>query len=248
MSQSGQALSFRSALSTLLIVVVALAGGAPPDAVADTVSAGVDYTVIPARLAGTSPNDLGTWTVDYERLAGGDAAVTDPINQILDDEAAGQVATYVASSSHNTAWTFHTQGRLLFRPVTISALFLGEYNAFELPNMPFQTVATRVFDARSGIQIVWENLFADKQAGLVRLSEQTKKILPTAYPAPLGGWAEYGPNMAPLERNFRAWVPTTAGIELHFPDRQFGRGLHVITVPWSAVIDLIAPNFVPITS
>lgn len=237
-----------SALAAVLLALTMLTWGSTHVAGADTVSGGVSYSVVPARLLGTSPNGLGSWTVDYEKIAGGDPSITDPINQILDDEAGGQVATYVASSSHSTPWTFHTQGRLLFRPITVAELFVGEYNAFELPNMPFQTVATRVFDARSGIQIVWENLFVDKQAGLARLSELTKKILPSAYPAPLGGWAEYGPGMAPLERNFRAWIPTAAGIELHFPDYQFGRGLHVITVPWSAVIDLIAPAFVPITS
>ncbi|WP_237160364.1 RsiV family protein [Mycolicibacter engbaekii] len=246
MSESGPGPLWRRMLPVLLAAGLALLSPAP--ALADPASGGAGYAVIPARLTGTSPNELGTWTVDYERIAGGDPAITDPINQILDDEAAGQIATYVASSSHTTPWTFRTQGRLLFRPVTVSALFDGEYNAVELPNMPYKTVATRVFDARSGIQIVWENLFVDRQAGLRRLSELTKKILPSVYPAPLGGWAEYGPGMAPLERNFRAWIPTAQGIELHFPEYQVGRGLHVITIPWPAVIDLIAPEFVPITN
>ncbi|WP_242660195.1 DUF3298 domain-containing protein [Mycobacterium mantenii] len=218
-------------------------------AIADNVSNGVTYTVVPDVLAGGSPNGLGDWTVNYEKIAGGNPETTDAINKILDDEANGQVWTYVASSSKTSPWAFHTQGRLAFRPLTISALYLGQYNAVQLPNMPVDTVATRVFDSRSGIQIVWDNLFVDKQAGLARLSDLTKKILPTTYPsAPLGGWAEYGPAMAPLERNFQFWIPTNAGIELHFPDSQFGRGLRVITIPWSAIGDLIAPEFAAITS
>lgn len=205
------------------------------------------YTVVPDVVAGASPNGLGDWTVNYEKIAGGDPGVVDAVNQILDDEANGQVWTYAASASKTVPWTFHTQGRLSMRPVTISEVFLGQYNAPELPNMPVDTVATRVFDSRSGVQIVWEKLFSDTQAGLVRLSEQTKQILPATYPTPpLGGWAEYGPAMAPLPVNFKYWVPTADGIELHFPDRQFGRGRRVITIGWGAVADLIAPEFEPI--
>lgn len=185
----------------------------------------------------------------YEKIAGGDPAVTDAINRILDEEADGHVWLYAASASKTSPWTFHAQGRLLFRPMTISALFTGQYHATELPNMPVDTVATRVFDSRSGIQIVWANLFRDERAGLTRLSDLTKQILPASYPEPpLGGWAEYGPSMAPLKRNFRFWLPTDQGIELHFPAGQFGPRPWAITVPWSAVQDLIAPEFAAITS
>lgn len=236
-------------LIATVVVATAVTFGTAPTAGADATSNGVTYTVVPDLLAGGSPAGLGDWTVNYEKLAGGDPAVTDPINRILDDEANGQVWLYVASSSKTSPWTFHTQGRLLFRSATISALFTGEYNAIELPNMPVDTMATRVFDSRSGIQIVWDNLFIDRQAGLARLSELSKKILPATYPTPpLGGWAEYGAGLAPLERNFPFWIPTAEGIELHFPDGQFGRGMHTITVPWPAVTDLIAPEFLAITN
>lgn len=214
---------------------------------ADSVSNGVAYAVVPDEVAGASPNGLGGWTVKYQKLAGGDPAVTDQINHILDDEANGQVWLNAASASKTKNWTFHTDGTLQFRPLTISEIFVGQYDAPELPNMPFDTVATRVFDARSGSQIVWENLFRDKRAGLARLSDLTKTILPAAYPAPPGGWAEYGYAMAPLEINFKYWMPTAKGIELHFPDYQFGRGLKVITIPWGQVSDLFAPEFHPIT-
>ena len=69
---------------------------------------------------------------------------------------------------------------------------------------------------------------------------------PGRWLTPLGGWAEYGPSMAPIEINFKFWIPTARGIELHFPDYQFGRGLRQITIPWSQVTDLIAPDFLPI--
>ncbi|WP_197507730.1 DUF3298 domain-containing protein [Mycobacterium sp. ACS4331] len=230
-------------------LVITAALGTAPVASADTVSNGVTYGVVPDVRAGVSPNGLGDWTVNYEKVAGGDPAIADAINRILDDEANGQVWLYAASASKTSPWTFHTQGRLLFRPMTISALFLGQYNAVNLPNMPVDAVATRVFDSRSGIQIVWDNLFVDRQAGLVRLSELTKQILPAAYPTPpLGGWAEYSPSMAPIERNFRFWIPTADGIELHFTEGQFGREARTITLPWAGLKDLIAPEFAGITS
>ena len=220
-----------------------------PAAGADTMSNGVTYAVVPDVRSGVSPQGPGEWTVNYEKVGGGDPAITDPINRILDDEANGQVWLFAASASKSSPWTFRSQGRLLFRPMTISALFTGSYHAVELPNMPVEAVATRVFDSRSGIQIVWDNLFVDAQAGLVRLSDLTKKILPATYPTPpLGGWAEYGLGMAPLKRNFKFWIPTAAGIELHFPDGQIGRGTRTITIPWVAVTDLIAPEFLAITS
>lgn len=244
---TGQFRSLVAAFATVVIAATAL--GASPSAGADTTSNGVAYAVVPDVLAGASPNGLGNWTIDYEKVAGGDPAVTDPINQILDEEANGQVWLYAASASKTSPWTFRTQGRLSFRPMTISEVFTGQYNAVDLPNMPVDTVATRVFDSRSGLQIVWDNLFVDRQAGLVRLSDLTKKILPATYPPPpLGGWAEYGASMAPLERNFKHWIPADRGIQLFFPEGQFGRDVRVITVPWASVADLIAPAFAQITS
>lgn len=229
--------------------VAALALTGVPQASADSVSNGLTWAVVPDVRAGVSPNGIGQWTVDYEKVAGGDPAVAERINRVLDEEADGQVWLYAASASKTSPWTFRTQGRLHFRPMTIAALFLGEYHAVDLPNMPVDTLGSRVFDSRSGIQIVWDNLFTDTQAGLVRLSELTKQILPAAYPTPpLGGWAEYGPSMAPVSRNFRFWIPTAAGVELHFPEGQFGRQHRTITVPWAGISDLIAPEFAGITS
>ena len=103
-----------------------------------------------------------------------------------------------------------------------------------------------MFDNRSGILITWDNLFRDKSAGLTRLSEQTAAILPTVYPQRHPGqWQQSA--FAPIDINFKNWIPTAKGIELHFPDYQFGRGLKVITVPWAKVEDLIAPVFLAVT-
>lgn len=233
----------------LSILLMGSVTGTAPAAHADPVSNGVVYTVVPDVRSGVSPQGPGEWRVNYEKLAGGDPAVTDAINRILDDEADGQVWLFAASASKSSRWVFNTQGRLQFRPMTIAALFEGQYNAFDLPNMPVDTVATRVFDSRSGIQLVWGNLFVDEQAGLNRLGELTKKILPATYPEPpLGGWGEYYAGWAPVERNFRFWIPTDAGVQMYFPEGQFGTQVRSITIPWAAVTDLIDPVFAPITS
>ncbi|MEZ0362388.1 DUF3298 domain-containing protein [Mycobacterium sp. pUA109] len=229
-----------AALATVLAATVSLAaaGGVSAD-----VAGG--FTATPDTIAGASPDGLGNWTVQYERVAGGDPDIAAAINDVIDAEARGQVATYEPSATKTHNWTFHSAGTLSFRPITVAELFVGDYDT-DMPNMPFRAVATRVFDARSGILIDWDNLFTDKRAGLTRLSEQTKKILPTVYAAPRPGVWQFGSEIAPIDDNFKHWLPTAQGIELHFPDYQFGRGLPVITVPWGAVADLIAPEFAPI--
>ena len=71
---------------------------------------------------------------------------------MIDAEARGQVATYEPSATKTNPWTLDIDGVLRKRPVTISALFTGEYHT-DQPNMPFHAVATRVFDCRSGALI-----------------------------------------------------------------------------------------------
>lgn len=228
-----------------VLILTVVRGVAVPGASAEPDAAG-GYTAIPDAIAGTSQNRLGTWEVRYQRLAGGDENIAAAINEVIDAEARGQVATYEPSASKTVPWTFNSTGTLSFLPITVSELFIGEYNA-DQPNMPFHAVATRVFDKRSGILITWDNLFVDRSAGLTRLAEQTKQILPTVYAAPRQGTWQFGNEVAPLDINFKYWIPTAEGIELHFPDYQFGRGLAVITVPWARVADLIAPEFAAIT-
>lgn len=229
-------------LAVGLVAAAPLAGAPAGWAGPDTVGG---FTAVPDMIAGVSPDHLGNWTVRYQRVAGGDDRIAAAINEVIDAEARGQVATYEPSATKTNSWTFQSTGTLSFRPNTVAELFVGEYRT-DMPNMPFHAVATRVFDNRNGNLITWDNLFRDTHAGLVRLSEQTQQLLPAAYPPPRpGGW-QFGDEIAPVELNFKYWLPTAQGIELHFPDYQFGRGLPVITVPWDRVADLIAPQFAAI--
>lgn len=225
-------------------VVAAIALPAVNFAWAEPVPNELSFTAVPGVVAGTSPDGLGTWSVHYQRIDGANPDTAAAINAGIDAEAMGQVQHQTWDASTRRPWTFDAGGTACFRPMTISELFIGQYNTDE-PNMPIRTVATVVFDNRSGILITWDNLFRDKSAGLTRLSEQTAAILPTVYPQRHPGeWQQSA--FAPIDINFKYWIPTAQGIELHFPDYQFGRGLKVITVPWARVEDLVAPDFLPV--
>ncbi len=205
------------------------------------------FAPVPAMISGKSPDQLGTWTVHYQRVAGGDEAVTGRINEHLDAEANRQVqqATWDGSTRH--PWTFDSNGTLTIGTVAVSELFTTQYNTNE-PHMPVLSVASMVLDGRSGVRITWDNLFVDKQAGLSRLSEATEAAMAAvAPPTWLRDWRLRG-EFAPIDINYRAWIATAEGIELHFPQYQFGGGLKAVTVPWARVADLIAPEFAPIMS
>ena len=136
-------------------------------------------------------------------------------------------------------------GTLQVGPMTVSEVFVGQYNTDE-QHMPIQSVASIACDSRSGVPITWDNLFVDKQAGLTRLGDATAAALAdVAPPDHVRDWRRQG-QFAPVDINFRAWIPTAAGIELHFPEFQFGGGLKVVTVPWATVADQIRPEFTPI--
>lgn len=198
-----------------------------------------------ALISGTSPDGLGTWTVHYQRIGAGESPTSEAINGHIDAEANREVTRATWDGSTRRPWTFDAQGTLHVRATTVSEVFVGSYNTAE-PHMPMQTVGTVVCDTRTGEIITWDNLFRDKTAGLTRLGERVAAHLtPVASPAELRDWRRSG-QFAPVDINFRHWIPTRDGVEFHFPDVQFGRGLKTITIPWAEVDDLIAPEFVSI--
>lgn len=220
--------------------ITAAAAGAEPIAHAGGVVA------VPSVISGNSPDQLGTWTVHYQRVDGGDPVVADQINDRLDAQANSEVQQATWDGSTKRPWTFDADGTLHMGPMTVSEVFVGQYNTHER-HMPMQSVASIVCDSRSGVPITWDNLFVDKQAGLTRLGDGTAAALAdVAPPDHVRDWRRQG-QFAPVDTNFKAWIPTAAGIELHFPEFQFGGGLKVVTVPWATVTDQIKPEFTPIT-
>ena len=204
---------------------------------------GPGFTAVPGAISGVSPDGLGTWTVHYERVGGGDAAVADAINNRIDAEANRQVEDTTWNGSTKRPWTFDAAGTVHVRPMTVAEVFTGRYGTDE-PHMPMDSTATVVSDSRSGVVITWDNLFRDKTAGLTRLGDESASILAAAAPpTDVRAWRRMG-QFAPIDVNFKAWIPTAKGIELHFPEFQFGRGLKVVTVAWPKVKDLLAPEFI----
>lgn len=196
-----------------------------------------------ALISGSSPDGLGTWTVRYERLT--PSPTSELINEHLDAEAQREVRQATWDGSTRRPWTFDATGKINVRATTVSEVFIGSYDTAE-PHMPMQTVSSVVCDARTGDIINWDTLFRDKTAGLSRLGEQVEaQLTATASPAQLRDWRRAG-QFAPVDVNFKHWVPTHEGVELHFPEPQYGRGLKKLTVPWAALADLITPESIAI--
>jgi hypothetical protein len=231
-------ISLLAGVAAITVASVAVPG-------AESIAHAAGFVAVPSVISGNSPDQLGTWTVHYQRADGGDPALADQINDRLDAEANREVQQATWDGSTKRPWTFDADGTLHVGRTTVSEVFVGQYNTDE-PRMPIQSVASIVCDSRSGVPITWDNLFVDKQAGLTRLGDATAAALAdVAPPDHIRDWRRQG-QFAPVDTNFKAWIPNAQGIELHFPEFQFGGGLKVVTVPWAKVADQIRPEFTPI--
>jgi hypothetical protein len=188
------------------------------------------YTVAIAER--DAPDGHGRWVTRVGHLDGGDPAVTHAFNTAGDTSAAG-LLDQVRADAHPGwwDWNFDITPAVTFRPTAISEVLTGVYYARQAAH-PVDYISTIVIDARTAQPITLNALFRDEPSGLQRLSEQTRLLLPIAG----------GPGNEPREENFANWIPTAAGMEMHFRDYQFGHGLPVITVPWAALTDLLAPD------
>ncbi|MFD4180093.1 RsiV family protein [Rhodococcus sp. NPDC058514] len=123
----------------------------------------------------------------------------------------------------------------------VSGLLVTSWNADPPGAHPTPLVATVVVNADDARPITLSALFPDLRAGLVRLSEESARLLP----ATAAGEDFEREGIEPTEPNFANWLPTPAGMEIHFSDYQVGPhavGLVVITVPWDRLADVIAPE------
>lgn len=209
------------------------------------VSNGQTYTVSTTEIAGSNPDNRGRWRAEVAHLSGGDPNVVNAFNNASDASGRQQVERARTEASPDTEWLFESDPTVTFRAVAVAEVIVGARSAEQAAH-PSNYVSTVVIDSRSAKPITLSGLFADEQSGLNRLSEQTKLIFPQVYgggPIPMPD--EQGNK--PIAENFANWIPTKTGIELHFLDYQFGHGLPVITVPWTAVTDLLAPDMTALT-
>ena len=175
-----------------------------------------------------------------DTISGGDPKVADAFDKAVQASAQQQLDSVKRSAAPEATWDFDTTPRIYFSNAAVSEVLVGVYYAKSAAH-PNDSVSTVVIDSRSATPITLKDLFTNERAGLDRLSEQTKQLLPAALgtgPAPMTD----EPGNAPVEANFANWIPTPQGLELHFSDYQFGHGLPMLTIPWSALDDLLAPG------
>ncbi len=216
--------------AALLAVILGAAGVA----VADTgTSGGLTYTVSTTAL------DIGGWQVAVGQLSGGNNSVTTAFNNA--SRASGKTMADMLDADHviRSESGFTARPTVNFRPTAVAQVLTGTYY-WRLAAHPLNYITTIVIDTRTAAPITLRDLFSDTQSGLDRLSQLTKSIFPAVY----GNGAPMGdePGNAPIETNFDNWIPAASGLEIHFADGQFGHGLPVITVPWSQLTDLLAPD------
>ncbi|OBJ48666.1 hypothetical protein A9W95_04315 [Mycobacterium sp. 1423905.2] len=209
------------------------------------VANGQTYRVATASITGTSDDHRGRWNARYGQLSGGDPAVADAFNQASTASARDQLDHARTDAAPDREWSFESTPTVTFRAAAVTQLITGVYSAKQAAH-PTNYVSTVVIDSRTAKPITLGDLFTDEQRGLNRLSEQTKTIFPQTYGGDHTPMPDE-PGNQPVAANFANWIPTSAGMELHFGDYQFGHGLPVITVPWRALSDVLAPNMLALT-
>ena len=218
----------------------------PTNVLRSGVSNGRSYIVLAATNDGATPDGHGQWHIHTGQLTGqhsdGDPAVIAAFNTASHDSAQ-ELLDHARADGHPASWdwTFDVKPSVTFRPTAIAELLVGTYYAAQAAH-PVNYVSTIVIDSRTGQPIMLKALFSNESRGLQRLSEQTKLLWPTAYGHGGNEPMPDGPGNQPREENFANWIPTAAGMEIHFADYQFGHGLPVLTVPWTALADVLAPD------
>lgn len=108
-------------LSLLLTLMLS----AWPNAAADP-AIGAAFAMENSHIEGVNWNHLGSWSVDYQRLAGTGSAIIDTIDDAINQPAGAMVAATDHSATDNHPWTFHVTGQLSVESVALSTLFVGE--------------------------------------------------------------------------------------------------------------------------
>ncbi|MFF2551201.1 DUF3298 domain-containing protein [Nocardia sp. NPDC058058] len=185
------------------------------------------------QSVGAGPGGAHTWDVRYYELDGSDA-VTTAFNRASRSSAQTNLRSSGLVETGDGSCVARVEPRRIeFRPTAIGEVLAG--NWYCAPAAHYNnTVSTIVIDSRTAEPITLADLFTDVQAGLRRLSDQVVERV--GVPATL-------PGVRPVEANFGNWIPAESGMVLFFPDYQLGGfGMRSVTIPWSALADLIAPG------
>ncbi|MFL0177368.1 DUF3298 domain-containing protein [Mycobacterium sp. SMC-13] len=181
--------------------------------------------------------DLGArWHVNVGQLSGGNDTVATAFNNASVASGRTMGSLLDGDDVDRDHATFDSTPTVSFRPTAVAQVLHGAYYHQGAAH-PLNYVTTIVIDARTATPITLDDLFVDTQAGLRRLSEQTKKIWPTVYGRPMSDEPGNAPAEARLTDTYSARCDSA-----DYQYYQFGHGQPVITVPWSQVSDLLAPD------
>lgn len=231
---------FAGAIVTAVLIAAGGSVTVAAPALAETgVSNGQSYTVTLIDVDGHTPSGLGTWAAELGQIDGGDPAVAKAFNDASYASLRWQVDQGYADDAE---WRTEITSVVTFTDVTVSELLTGVYFATGAAH-PVSYISTVVIDSRTAQPVTLADLFVDQQAGLDVLSEQTKLHLGPQLEQDLSQAA----GARPLAENFDSWIPTAAGLEIHYEDYQFVHGLPTITVPWETVRPLLSPDMVALT-
>lgn len=220
------------------------AGAATTTTTASVAAATASQSYVPTSLQVTGATDRATYNVTIPQIAGGDPAVVAEFNESMRTALQDQIDGF-----GNDAFTLEGQEATVAHigAHVISGLLVTSWNANPPGAHPSPVVATVVVNSDNAMPITLSDMFPDLQAGLLRLSEQSALLLP----ATAAGPAFDRSGIDPVEKNFANWLATPAGMEIHFGDYQVGPhavGLVTVTVPWSALADVLKPELAPVLS
>ncbi|MEV0340458.1 DUF3298 domain-containing protein [Nocardia sp. NPDC050713] len=214
--------------ATAAAIVAVLAGllttcaaGIEPDAVAAPPS-------VPVRVATSELVTGPGYVLDVPRVAG-------------DDPAAAAFNAGMRAAAR--FWIDQVDSRTTLAPGPGQVTYVGTRVLSGLLSVSVNTGDTQVAlrtshvtDARTGRTITLADLFTDLDRGLDTLATRAAALLPQNAELPAS-------TLEPAEYNYRVWLATPAGMEIHFgaPAERIS-GDVVVTVPWYQLETVLTPG------
>lgn len=231
--------------STRVVTVTASPGASPSSATPSTTATTSPYSATTTRITGA--NQRATWDVTIPQLSGGTPAVTDEFNQSMRAALQDQIEAQYDPHFGFTLSDGYTKGPFRIGQRVISAEQITGWIANPPGAHGDSLISTVTIDTDNAKPITLQDAFGDLDAGLQRLSSEAARILPTTSAGP--DYVREG--MAPTLTNYANWTASPEGMRIHFGDYQVGAyaaGLITITVPWSALSDVLAPGMQDVLS
>lgn len=193
------------------------------------------YSFTTERVSGAT--DRVVYDVNIPQIEGGDASVIAEFNEsmraALQDQIDGFGNESFTLTDARPGPTFIGQG-------VVAAVLNTSWDANPPGAHPTSVIATVTVNTSTATPVTLQDLFPDLEVGLQRLSEQSAALLPDTVAGP--DFERSG--IEPVERNFANWIPSAGGMNIRFGDYQVGPhaiGLVDVTIPWSALADVVDP-------